>query len=356
MSDNFIYQAAPARVLFGSGTLQQLGQEVERLGARRAMVLSTPGRGERLAQDINAQLGSLGVGICAEAVMHTPVAVTERVLPAIHEAGADALIAVGGGSAIGLAKAVALRTGLPQIVLPTTYAGSEMTPVLGETSAHRKVTRRDPKILPQTVIYDVELTLALPVAISVTSGMNAVAHAVEALYAKDGNPVVALLAREGIGSMARALRRIAASPEDPEARADALYGAFLSGSVLGATTMALHHKLAHVLGGMFDLPHAQTHTALLPHSIAYNAPARPAAMEAIAQAIDAPEAARGVYDLAGSLGAPMALREIGMPEAGIGPAARQALADPYWNPRPLEAAALEALLRRAWQGAPPASS
>lgn len=353
MRNDFIYQAAPARVLFGSGTRHQIAQEVERLGAKRAMMLSSPGRGEQVARDVAAQLGRLGAGICAEAVMHTPVEVTERVLPAIHEAGADILIAIGGGSAIGLSKALSLRTGLPQIVLPTTYAGSEMTPVLGETAQNRKVTQRNSKILPQTVIYDVELTLALPVAISVTSGMNAIAHAVEALYAQDGNPVISLLAQEGIAKMAHALPKISASPQDSDARSDALYGAFLCGSVLGATTMALHHKLAHVLGGLFDLPHAQTHTALLPHSIAYNAPATPVAMEAIAQAIGAPEATSGIYDLASSLGAPMALRDLGMPEEGIEAALRQTLANPYQNPRSLEVEALRALLTRAWQGLAP---
>lgn len=353
MSDGFIYQTAPSRVVFGAGTMRQIAQEVGRFGAKRAMILSTPGRGEQVARDLLAQLGPVGAGICAEAVMHTPVTVTESVLPAICKVGADILIAVGGGSAIGLSKALALRTGLPQIVLPTTYAGSEMTPVLGETSQNRKVTQRNPKILPQTVIYDVELTLALPVAISVTSGMNAIAHAVEALYAQDGNPVISLLAQEGIAKMARALPQISASPEDNDARSNALYGAFLCGSVLGATTMALHHKLAHVLGGLFDLPHAQTHTALLPHSIAYNAPATPVAMQAIEQAIGARDAAGGIYDLASSLDAPMALRDLGMPEAGIEAAISQTLANPYQNPRLLEVEALRTLLTRAWQGLPP---
>lgn len=353
MSDGFIYQAAPSRVVFGAGTMRQIVQEVERFGAKRAMLLSTPGCGEEVARDLAALLGPLGVGICAEAVMHTPVAVTERVLPVIQQAGADVLIAVGGGSAIGLSKALALRTGLPQIVLPTTYAGSEMTPVLGETADNRKITQRDPKILPQTVIYDTDLTLKLPATISVTSGFNAIAHAVEALYAKDGNPVISLLAQEGIAHMARALPQIVANPQTRDARKDALYGAFLCGSVLGVTTMALHHKLAHVLGGLFNLPHAQTHTALLPHSMAYNTPAAPAAMQAIAQAIGASEAARGVYDLASSLGAAMALRDLGMPEDGIEAAISQTLAAPYWNPRPLEADALRGLLTQAWHGAPP---
>ncbi len=353
---SFIYQALPARVVFGSGTVRQVREEAERLGGRRAIVLSTPGRGERLAGDIAGHLGPLSAGRCARAVMHTPVAVTESALAVVQETGADILVAVGGGSTIGLSKALALRTDLPQIVLPTTYAGSEMTPVLGETAGDRKITQRSPKVLPETVIYDVDLTLTLPATTSATSGMNAMAHAVEALYAQDGNPVISLLAEEGIGRMARALPRIAANLKDPEARMDALYGAFLCGSVLGVTTMALHHKLAHVLGGMFDLPHAETHTALLAHSIAYNAPAAPAAMERLSRATDSPDVAQGIYDLAQSLGAPMALRDLGMPEEGIDAAVGEALANPYWNPRPLEAAGLKTLLMRSWSGETPSSS
>jgi maleylacetate reductase len=355
MIQNFIYQALPARVVFGSGTVSHVKAEAERLGGRRAIVLSTPGRGERLAEDIAGHLGSLGAGVCARAAMHTPVEVTESALAAVQETGADILVAVGGGSTIGLSKALALRSDLPQIVLPTTYAGSEMTPVLGETAEGRKTTQRNPKVLPETVIYDVELTLTLPASVSATSGMNAIAHAVEALYAEDGNPVVLLMAEEGIARMARALPRIAADPSDAEARTDALYGAFLCGSVLGVTTMALHHKLAHVLGGMFDLPHAETHTALLPHSMAYNAAAAPDAMERISRAIDAPDASRGIHDLAMSLGASMALRDLGMPKEGIDAAVDEALANPYGNPRPLDASGLRALLARAWKGEAPSA-
>lgn len=352
----FIYEALPGRVVFGTGTVAQVREEAERLGRRRAIVLCTRGRGERLAEDIAGQLGSLSAGICAEAVMHTPVEATERALAAVQETGADILVAVGGGSSVGLSKALALLTDLPQIVLPTTYAGSEMTPVLGETSGGRKTTQRSPKVLPETVIYDAALTLTLPAKVSVTSGMNAIAHAVEGLYAKDGNPVLSLMAEEGIARMGRALPRIVADLADAEARADALYGAFLCGSVLGATTMALHHKLAHVLGGMFDLPHAETHAALLPHSAAYNAPEAADAMGRIARALGGSDAPRTLFDLTRSLGGVMALGELGMPEEGIKPVVDEALANPYWNPRPLEGAGLRRLLERAWSGKAPLGS
>jgi alcohol dehydrogenase class IV len=216
-----------------------------------------------------------------------------------------------------------------------------------------KTTQRTPRVLPEVVVYDVDLTLGLPPAIAATSGMNAMAHAVEALYARDRNPIISLMAEEGIASLARALPRIAEVPQDRTARADALYGAWLCGTCLGAVGMALHHKLCHVLGGTFDLPHAETHTIVLPHAAAYNAPAAPDAMERIARALGGTDAAQGLFELAGRLGAKQALRDIGMPADGIELAARAAMAAPYWNPRPIEEDGLRALLTRAWNGDPP---
>jgi alcohol dehydrogenase class IV len=209
------------------------------------------------------------------------------------------------------------------------------------------------KVLPEVVIYDVDLTMGLPASIATTSGMNAMAHAIEALYARDRNPVIALMAEEGIRSLAGALPRIPEDPHDPTARSDALYGAWLCGICLGAVGMALHHKLCHVLGGAFNLPHADTHTIVLPHAVAYNAQAAPEAMERIARALRAADAAQGLFKLAGRLGAKQALRDIGMSENGIEQAVKATLAAPYWNPRPLEETALRSLLTRAWNGDPP---
>ena len=189
-------------------------------------------------------------------------------------------MALGGGSTIGLAKAIALRTDLPQIAIPTTYAGSEMTPILGETKDGRKTTQKSMKVLPEVVIYDVDLTMTLPAGLSGTSGINAIAHAVEALYAEDANPIISVLAEQSIAALGRALPQIAADPSDREARSDAQYGAFLAGACLGSVGMALHHKLCHTLGGTFDLPHSETHTIVLPHALAYNAPAVPKAVDA----------------------------------------------------------------------------
>ncbi len=206
---------------------------------------------------------------------------------------------MGGGSTTGLGKAIALRTDLPQIVLPTTYAGSEMTPILGETRDSAKTTLRDPKVLPEVVIYDVELTLGLPASVSAASGMNAIAHAVEALYARDRNPLISLAGEEGVAALARALPKILDAPRDHEARSEALYGAWLCGVCLGTVGMALHHKLCHALGGSFGLPHAETHAIVLPHAAAYNAPAAPAALACVARALGTDDAARGLDDLGG---------------------------------------------------------
>ena len=348
----FVYNAHPARVIFGSGTLRQLPAEVERLGLQRVLVLSTPQQ-EQDGRAIAGQIGARVAAVFAGATMHTPVAVTDRAMMLVVAERIDGLVAVGGGSTTGLAKAIALRTDLPQIVAPTTYAGSEMTPILGETRDGVKTTQKSPKILPEVVIYDVDLTLILPAALSAVSGMNAIAHAVEALYAQDRNPIISLMAVEGIRALAGSLPRIMRAPTDSEARSDALYGAWLCGTCLGAVGMALHHKLCHTLGGSFELPHAETHTAVLPHATAYNAPAAPDAMRAIAGALGTADAAGGLYDLAHRLGATLDLKSLGMPQPGIEAAADIAMANPYWNPRPLDRDALRDLLARAYAGEPP---
>jgi alcohol dehydrogenase class IV len=355
IGDGFTYTGLPARVVFGVGTLARIRSEVERLAIARALVLTTPPQAEH-GQAAIARLGDRAAGLFPGAVMHTPVEVTLAALDVVRELGADGIVAIGGGSTIGLGKAIAVRTGMPQVAIPTTYAGSEMTPILGETDAGQKTTRKSLDILPETVIYDIELTLSLPAALSGTSGINAIAHAVEALYAPDANPITSLMAEQGIATLARALPAIAADPSDRAGRGDALYGAWLCGVCLGSVGMALHHKLCHVLGGTFDLPHAETHTAMLPHTVAYNAPAAPSAMARVARALGLPgagDAATGLYDLAGSVGARRSLRELGMPADGLDRAADLAVQSPYGNPRPLERAAIRDLLERAFTGARP---
>jgi alcohol dehydrogenase class IV len=352
---NFTYTSShPTRVVFGTGTLATVRAEVERLGICRALVLTTPAQAAH-GRDVIDLLGDRAAGLFDGAMMHTPVEVTRAALAVVQDRAADGVVAIGGGSTTGLGKAIAVRTGLPQVVIPTTYAGSEMTPILGETEAGQKTTRSSPDILPETVIYDVELTLGLPVAMSGTSGINAIAHAVEALYARDANPVTSLIADQAIAALARALPVIVADPGDRAARTRALYGAWLAGMCLSTVGMALHHKLCHVLGGAFGLPHAETHTVVLPYAVAYNAAAAPEAIARIAVALDlqANDAAAGLYDLAGVVGAARSLAAIGMPADGLDRAADLAVANPYWNPRPLDRAAIRDLLQRAFAGTRP---
>jgi maleylacetate reductase len=349
----FTYVAHPARVIFGSGTIEQLPAEAERLGLKRVLVLSTPEK-ESAALSVSERMGNLSAGHFAGAVMHTPVDITERAMEVVRANKIDGVVSIGGGSTIGLGKAITLRTDLPQIVIPTTYAGSEMTPILGETKDGAKTTQNDPRILPEVVIYDVDLTITLPAALSGTSGINAIAHAVEALYTRERIPIISMIAVEGIAALSKALPRITADPSDKEARTSALYGAWLCGVCLGAVGMALHHKLCHVLGGSFDLPHAETHAVVLPHALAYNAPAIPEAITRLEPVLGS-NPAQALFDLAGSVGAARGLRDLGMPEAAIDDAVTRAMANPYWNPRPLEAAPLRSLIARAWAGDSPAA-
>jgi len=352
---SFAFNSLPSRVVFGAGSLQHLEREIDALGAARALVLSTPGQA-RHAQAIADRLGPRAAGLFARAAMHVPMETAREAREEARRLGADCAIAVGGGSTTGLGKAIALEAGLPIVAIPTTYAGSEMTPIYGITDAGLKKTGKDARVLPRTVIYDPELTLDLPVATSITSGMNAIAHAAEGLYAQDGNPVMDLVAQEGIAAMARALPRIRATPRDTEARGDALYGAWLCGTVLGNVGMALHHKLCHTLGGSFNLPHAEVHTVVLPQAMAFNAQAVPEAIARIARALDVSSAAAGLYDLARDNGAPVALKDIGMRAQDLDRAADIAVANPYWNPRPIGAdqrGAIRELLQRAYDGVRP---
>ncbi len=348
---DFVYQSAPMRVVFGAGTIRKLSAELTRLGASRALVLATPRQAKAIA--IDELIGERAAGLFAGAVMHTPVEVTEQAMAKLAEVNADCIVSIGGGSTIGLGKALALRTDLPQLVLPTSYAGSEMTPIVGQTSGGIKTTQSSPKILPETVIYDVDLTMTMPAQLAAISGINAIAHAVEALYARDRNPIISLMAQEGIAKLAHALPAICADADDRGARTDALYGAWLCAVCLGAVGVALHHKLCHTLGGLFNLPHAETHAVILPHALAYNAPAVPDAMAAMRKAFGAEDPTRALYDLERRLGAPQSLREIGMPEDGIDRAADLAVNNPYWNPREIERDAIRELIARAWRGEPP---
>jgi alcohol dehydrogenase class IV len=350
---SFVYNGQPGRVVFGAGALSQLGREIQALGARRALVLCTPGQ-RASAERIVQMLGARAAGIFDGAVMHVPIEAARAAREAARALDADCAVALGGGSTTGLGKAIALESGLPILAIPTTYAGSEMTPIYGITEGGLKKTGRDARVLPRTVLYDPELTLSLPADLSITSGINAIAHAAEGLYAVDANPIMDLMAEEGIRALGRALPGIRANPQELQARSEALYGAWLSGLVLANVGMALHHKLCHTLGGSFNLPHAQTHTIVLPHALAYNAQAAPEAMRRIARALEGQSAAQSVFDLAQANGAPVALRDIGMQAADLDRACAIALQNQYPNPRPLEPGAIRQLLQDAYEGRRPA--
>jgi maleylacetate reductase len=317
---SFVYNGLPSRVIFGLGSIKNLKEEIDRVNAKRIFLISSAAR----AAQVRALAKDLPVAATfEESVMHTPIDAVEKARGIARAANADCCVPVGGGSTIGFAKAVALTAGIPIVAVPTTYSGSEMTTIWGTSEGGLKKTGRDAKVLPKTVIYDPELTLDLPPAVSAASGMNAMAHCVEALYAHDGNPIISLMAEEGIRALSKALPSIVQDPGNLESRSNALYGAWLAGCTISTTSVALHHKLCHVLGG-FGLPHAETHSIVLPHATAYNYDAAKAAMQRISAALKADDAAQGIWDLEKRLGIPMSLADLGMKEADVERAARLA--------------------------------
>ena len=349
----FAFESHSARVRFAPGVRRHAGEEIARLGCSRALVLSTPPQADA-AMEMAQDVGDTAVGVFTKAAMHTPVAITEEAVRHAKEVRADCLLAIGGGSTTGLSKAIALRTDLPQIVIPTTYAGSEVTAILGQTEKGQKTTVTDLKVRPEVVLYDAELVRSLPVATTVTSALNAMAHAVEGLYAQNRNPVSTLMAIEGLEAFANALPRVVQNPQDLEARGQTLYGAWLCGSVLGQVGMALHHKLCHALGGSFDLPHAETHAVILAHAVGFNARAAGRELEPVAQIFGADHPGLALHQFAKALGAPLSLRDIGMKRDDLERAADLAAANPYWNPKPVSRDDILTLLQAAWAGDPPA--
>jgi len=349
---SFTYVGLPARVVFGVGSLAQLPAELDRLGAKRALLLSTPEQADAVRQ-VAARLGNRAVGVYDKAAMHVPLEIAEDARRVARELQADVGITVGGGSTTGLGKAIALTSNLPILAVPTTYAGSEMTPIYGLTEGGMKKTGRDARVLPRTVIYDPTLTVSLPAALSAASGMNAIAHCVEALYAQDANPIISMMAEEGIRALAAALPVVVREPRNLEARSDALYGAWLAGISLGSAGMALHHKLCHTLGGTWNLPHAETHAIVLPHATRYNRDAAPEAMARIARALGAKDAPTALYDLEFHLGLRMRLADLGMKAADLDRAAELATQAPYPNPAPVERSAVRVLLEAAYTGRRP---
>ena len=343
------YDALPGRVVFGVRAVEQLGEEVDRLGGRRVLAIA----GKRAIDGLLERLGPRVAASFTDVQQHVPVEAAARAVAAAAEADADCLVAMGGGSATGMAKAVALERQTPIVAVPTTYAGSEVTPIYGLTGPEGKRTGRDLRVLPKVVVYDPALTTGLPPEVTGPSSMNALAHCVEATYAPGANPVTSLLAEEGARALARGLPVAVADPADLAARTDAMLGAWLAGAAMAAAGVGIHHQLCHLLGGAYRLPHAELHAVVLPHAVAFVAPAARPQLARLAGALGVEEVPGGIWDLGRRLGTPASLAELGLAETELDRAAEQAVARVVQAPRRAGVSELRALLGAAWQGRRP---
>lgn len=348
----FVHESLPQRVVFATGDAAgATAREVEQHGGSAVMLIASDREAaiaDRVAADLPVVLRH------EEVVMHVPVPVAERARAAAVASGADIIVSVGGGSTTGLAKAVAMTTGLPIIAVPTTYAGSEATNVWGLTEGETKRTGVDPAVLPASVVYDAELLTSLPSDLTVVSGLNALAHCVDAMWGPRVDPIDRVNAVEGIRGLATGLPLVAEDAQSVEGIEQTLYGAYLAAVSFASAGSAMHHKICHVLGGMFDLPHAPTHAVVLPYVLAFNAPNAPEAERRIAESLGATSAVAGLDSLRHRLGAPTALRDLGMPEEGIARAVDPIVAAvPESNPTHVTADAIGTLLRAAWEGSNP---
>jgi maleylacetate reductase len=353
----FTYEALPQRIVFGPGTRSEITNEVDRLGGQRVFLIAD-GAAATAGSEAAAALGDRVVIRWNEAVQHVPEELAARARASATESGADLIVTIGGGSSTGLGKAIAASHNLPIIAIPTTYAGSEQTTIYGVTGDRHKEVGRNAAVLPKAVIYDAELTLGLPPFVTGPSAFNALAHSVEALYAPGHNPVTTALAMDGVRAIHRSLPTVMAAPTNLAARGELLYGAYLSGMALGATAAAFHHKICHVLGGAFNLVHADAHSVILPHAIAFQMPALPAEMARLADALGVPggNPASALWDLAQASQVPTTLESLGLGHGDLPEAARRAFADiPQTNPRPFTEADLLALLESAFAGTRPGS-
>jgi maleylacetate reductase len=343
---SFTHDVPPQRVVFAAGAVLRTAEEAERLNFSRALVVATPGSGARLGQKVIELLGARAAGLHAHAVVHVPKAVAAVGLDAARAADADGLVAVGGGAAIGLAKAIARDTGLKTLAVPTTYSGSEATPIFGLTDGDRKITGRDARVLPRTIIYDPDLTLKLPASVSAASGLNAIAHCVEAFWADGRTPVTLALASEAMRRFAENLPAVVADGADEAARAECLIGAWLAGTVLAAGT-ALHHKLAHVLGGL-GLPHAETHAIILPHVMRFNLAAAPEAKARLSEALGSNDPADAIAAMLQKFPIPQRLRDVGFDRGKIDFVAAEIAAAAIKTPQPANAEDVRAMLAAAY--------
>ncbi len=346
---DFQYQAYAQRVIFGAGCARSdLANEVKLLECSRVLVVAG-GAELAVASELTTELPV--VGMFSGVRPHVPVTVADAVRALAAESEADVVVSIGGGSTTGTAKALALSSGLPIVAVPTTYAGSEATPVWGLTDEQRKTTGVDVRVLPRTVLYDPELTTSLPMDLTVASALNAMAHCIDALWAPKANPISSALAVAGIRALGSALPPVSRDGSDLAARADLLYGAYLAAVSFGSAGSGLHHKICHVLGGAYGLPHAPMHAVVLPHVLAFNSPAAAWAATEVAEALGAEDALEGLLALYASIAAPRSLRDLGLAQADLAEAAALVVeAAPPSNPRPFDLADAEQLLHHAWAG------
>jgi maleylacetate reductase len=252
-----------------------------------------------------------------------------------------------------LAKAIALTSGLPILAVPTTYAGSEMTPVWGETTAGDKRTGTDPVVRPKTVVYDPLLSRGLPLKVTAASVANALAHCVEAVWTPKADPITEVTAVEGARALREGLAAVLTNPRDIDARGNLLYGACLAGSALASAGTGLHHKVCHLLGGTYNLPHAETHAAVLPQITLLNATAVPRAKARLEAALETDDLAAGLFDLFKAAGVPTSLCELGLTHGQAKEAATRLADQNLPNPVPIDEATLSLVLERAWTGERP---
>ncbi|MER5184008.1 maleylacetate reductase [Streptomyces sp. NPDC002896] len=348
-----VYESWGQRVVFGSGTARDdVAAEVAGLGATRVLLIAAE-RERALAEDVCKDVPV--VATFSAVRPHVPADVAQAVRAAAREHDADLLLSVGGGSTTGTAKAAALTTGLPILAVPTTYAGSEATPVWGLTEEGHKRTGVDPKVLPRVVVYDATLMLSLPTRLSVTSGLNALAHCVDAWWAPRHNPISSALAVEGVRSLASSLPRIVADGQDVGARRDILFGTYLGAVAFAGAGSGLHHKVCHVLGGAYDLEHAALHSVVLPHVVGLNLPAAPDAARHLGAALDdATDPFDALLDLYSTLDPPRSLRDLGLAEQELDRATELVMAQvPDTNPRRVTRAEMREVLGRACRGDTP---
>lgn len=352
MTPAFTHDTPAQRVVLGAGVAaERVGAELDRLGASSVMVVAGP-RSRPMLQALAPRTRLAWT----EVAQHVPVELAARARAAAATAGIDVVVAIGGGSAIGLAKAVALTRPVVVIAVPTTYAGSEATNVWGLTDDGGKRTGVADRVLPAVVVYDPELVVSMPTDLVVASGLNAVAHCVDSLWAPRADPINAALATEGLAALRHGLLGLVDRPSDLDAAARTQYGCYLGAVAFASAGSAMHHRICHVLGGTFGLPHAATHAVVLPYVLAWNAAAAPGAGQRIAGALGGEEPSGALEDLRLRLGAPRALRDVGLAETDLPRAVSTALPTiPPSNPRPIDERALARLLHAAWLGAPTAT-